>query len=376
MPHPLIKHFADLPDPRVARTQRHALLDILVIALCALICGADDFVAMARFGHAKQTWLKDRLALELPSGIPSHDTFGRVFACLDPAAFADCFLAWTQEMHTQTKGQVIALDGKTLRHSFDTASGKGAIHMVSAWASDSRLVLGQVKVDAKSNEITALPLLLKMLDISGSIVTADAMGCQKAIAQQIREQEGDYVLALKDNHPRLHDEVRRLFTWGEAEGAKDLACSFHQSQEYDHGRQEVRRCWATEQVHWLDETDEPQAWVGLRSVVKVESQRTLAGKTSRECRFFLSSLPANAKQILSAVREHWGIENSLHWVLDMAFTEDASRVRRDHSPQNLATLRHLALNLLRQEKTDKNGVKNRRLRAGWDNDYLIKVITN
>ncbi len=248
--------------------------------------------------------------------------------------------------------------------------------MVSAWASESRLVLGQVKVDAKSNEITALPVLLKMLDISGSVVTADARGCQKAIAQQITEQGGDYVLALKDNHPRLHDEVRRLFVWGAAEGAKDLACSFHQSQEYDHGRQEVRRCWATEQVHWLDETDEPQAWVGLRSVVKVESQRTLAGKTSSECRYFLSSLPANAKQILSAVREHWGIENSLHWVLDMAFTEDASRVRRDHSPQNLATLRHLALNLLRQEKTDKNGVKNRRLRAGWDNDYLIKVITS
>ncbi len=374
MPHTFIKHFADLPDPRLARTQRHALLDILVIALCALICGADDFVAIARFGQAKQAWLRERLALELPSGIPSHDTFGRVFARLDPTAFADCFLAWTQQMHTQTAGQVIALDGKTLRHSFDTASGKGAIHMVSAWASDSRLVLGQVKVDAKSNEITALPVLLKMLDISGSVVTADAMGCQKAIAQQITEQGGDYVLALKDNHPRLHDEVRRLFAWGEAEGAKDLACSFHQSQEYDHGRQELRRCWVTEQVHWLDETDEPQAWAGLQSVVKVESQRTIAGKTSRECRFFLSSLPANAKQILSAVREHWGIENSLHWVLDMAFTEDASRVRRDHSPQNLATLRHLALNLLRQEKTDKNGVKNRRLRAGWDNDYLIKVI--
>lgn len=376
MPHPLLNHFADLPDPRVARTQHHALLDILVIALCALICGADDFVAIARFGQAKQTWLKERLELELPCGIPSHDTFGRVFARLDPMAFADCFVAWTQQLHTRTKGQVIALDGKTLRHSFDTASGKGAIHMVSAWASDSRLVLGQVKVDAKSNEITALPILLKMLDVSGSVVTADAMGCQKAIAQQITEQGGDYVLALKDNHPRLHDEVRRLFAWGEAEGAKDLACSFHQSQEYDHGRQEVRRCWATEQVHWLDETDEPQSWAGLRSVVKVESQRTIAGKVSRECRFFLSSLPADAKHIVSAVREHWGIENGLHWVLDMAFTEDASRVRRDHSPQNLATLRHLALNLLRQEKTDKNGVKNRRLRAGWDNDYLIKVITS
>jgi predicted transposase YbfD/YdcC len=376
MPHTLLEHFAVLPDPRVARTQRHMLLDILVIALCALICGADDFVAIARFGQAKEVWLRERLELELPSGIPSHDTFGRVFAHLDPEAFGHCFLAWTQEMHIQTEGQVIALDGKTLRHSFDAASGKGAIHMVSAWASESRLVLGQVKVDAKSNEITALPLLLAKLDLSGAIVTTDAMGCQKAIAAQITGQGGDYVLALKDNHPRLHDEVRRLFAWGEAEGAKDLACSFHQSKEYDHGRQEVRSCWVTEQVHWLDETDDPALWAGLRSVVKVESQRTVGSKVSIECRFFLSSLPADAKRVLGAVRDHWGIENSLHWVLDMAFAEDSSRVRRDHSPQNLATLRHLALNLLRQEKTDKNGVKNRRLRAGWDNDYLIKVITS
>ncbi len=376
MSHTLLTHFADLPDPRVQRTQRHSLLDILVIALCALICGADDFVAVSRFGQAKEAWLKERLGLELPSGIPSHDTFGRVFACLDPDAFGRCFLAWTQQMHTQTQGRTIALDGKMLRHSFDTASGKGAIHMVSAWACESRLVLGQVKVEAKSNEITALPLLLAMFDLSGAIVTTDAMGCQKAIARQITEQGGDYVLALKDNHPLLHDEVRRLFAWGEAEGAVDLACSFHQSQDYDHGRQETRRCFVTEQIHWLDETDEPSAWTGLRSVAKVQSQRTVAGKTTTESRYFLSSLPADAKKVLSVVREHWGIENSLHWVLDMAFAEDCSRVRRDHSPQNLATLRHLALNLLRQEKTDKNGVKNRRLRAGWDNDYLVKVITS
>jgi len=376
MPHSLLEHFSDLPDPRVSRTQRHLLLDILTISLCALICGADDFVAVARFGQAKEAWLKERLGLELPSGIPSHDTFGRVFSRLDPEAFAQCFVAWTQQMHTETQGQVIALDGKTLRHSFDLASGQGAIHMVSAWASESRLVLGQVKVAAKSNEITALPVLLAKLDLSGAIVTTDALGCQKAVAGQITTQGGDYVLALKDNHSLLHDEVRRLFAWGEKEGAEDLACSFHQSQSYDHGRQEVRRCFVTEQLHWLDETDAPASWTGLRSVAKVESRRTAAGKTSTECRYFLSSLPADAKRVLFAVREHWGIENSLHWVLDMAFAEDASRIRKDNAPQNLATLRHLALNLLRQEKTDKNGVKNRRLRAGWDNDYLIKVITS
>ena len=368
-------HFADLPDPRVERAQRHDLIDILVIALCAVLCGADTFIDMTRFGKAKEGWLRERLDLLLPNGIPSHDTFGRVFARLDPDAFRQCFVAWTQALHTQTQGQIIALDGKMLRHSFDAASGKGAIHMVSAWASGSGLVLGQVKVDDKSNEITALPRLLDMLEISGCIVTADAMGCQKSIVAQVQEQGGDYVLALKDNHARLHKEVQRLFAWGEAEGAEDLACDFFESRDYDHGRQEVRRCFVTEQVHWLDETDEPALWAGLRSVAKVEAVRTQAGKTTVECRYFLSSLPANARQTLSAVRGHWGIENSLHWVLDMAFGEDSSRIRKDNAPQNLATLRHLALNLLRQERTDKNGVKARRLRAGWDNDFLLQVLT-
>ena len=310
MPLLVAEHFVDLPDCRVERARRHALLDILVIALCAVICGADTFVDIARFGRAKQGWLQEWLGLELPHGVPSHDTFGRVFAKLDPDAFGQCFRAWTQTLHAQAAGQVIALDGKMLRHSFEAASGKAALSMVSAWAGANGLVLGQVKVEDKSNEITALPVLLRMLDLSGAVVTVDAMGCQKAIAAQVREQKADYVLALKDNHPRLHEEVRRLFAWGDGAGKADLACDFWESHADDHGRQEVRRCWVTGQVHWLDETEEPAVWEGLRSVAKVESQRTVGGKTTTECRYFLSSLPA-FQPACRRTADAWGGEGPL-----------------------------------------------------------------
>ncbi len=375
----LVEHFADLPDPRVlGHAQRHELIDILAIALCAILCGAETFTDMARFGKAKGDWLRERLGLSLNGGVPSHDTFGRVLARLDPEAFSACFRSWTQAIHQQTQGQVVAFDGKTLCHSFDTASGQAAIHMVSAWASQSNMVLGQAKVQDKSNEITAIPALLALLDVKGCIVTCDAMGCQKQIAAQIIAQSGDYVLALKDNHPRLRDEVRRLFAWARAEGAAQVACDFHESRTYDHGRQEIRRCWSIGELSWLEESDEPKEWRGLSSVALVECERQVTHKgqtkTSVQTRCFLCSLESNAGKILRSVRGHWGIENSVHWVLDVAFDEDACRVRKDNAPVNLATLRHLALNLLRQETTDKNGVKARRLRAGWDSDYLLKII--
>lgn len=366
----ITEHFESLPDPRVERTKQHLLQDILTIAICGVICGADSWVEMEQFGEAKQRWF--RTFLGLPNGIPSHDTFGRVFAALDPEVFAQCFSSWIAAVSKVTKGSVVAIDGKTLRRSFDAGSQKAAIHMVSAWADRNQIVLGQVKTDQKSNEITAIPKLLRMLALKGCIVTIDAMGCQKKIAAQIVDCGADYVLSLKGNQGTMEAEVKEFFDWAMASKFKEVEHDFLETIEKDHGRLDIRRYWCTSEVGWFEDRDE---WSGLLSFGRVESERHIGEEVTRESRFYISSLSGkDAKTFAHAVRSHWGIENKLHWVLDVAFREDDSRIRKDHSAANFSTLRHIALNLLKQEKTAKVGIKIKRNKSGWDENYLLKVL--
>lgn len=367
------KHFANLEDPRVERTKLHKLIDILVIAICAVICGADNWEEVELFGQAKEAWFKT--FLELPNGIPSHDTFWRVFAKLNPQQFQESFVSWICSVSKVTKGQVVAIDGKTLRRSHDKALGRGAIDMVSAWAAENRLVLGQVKVDEKSNEISAIPELLQVLEISGCIVTIDALGCQKEIAKAILTQEADYVLALKENHDRLYEDVVKLFDDLEASDSKAYAYSQAQTVNKDHGRLETRICHAIADQHILMQLRDAPDWPGLQAVVRVHTKRQKGEDVTEKDRYFISSLTSHAQHLLKAVRTHWSIENELHWVLDIAFREDESRLRKDYGPENFAVLRHIALNLVKQEKTQKASVKGKRLKAGWDEDYLLKILS-
>jgi predicted transposase YbfD/YdcC len=362
-------YFDSVEDPRIERSKDHLLIDILTIAILAVICGADGWVGIETYGKAKESWLKTFLAL--PNDIPSHDTFARVFARLDPAQLQSAFLSWVRSVSHLTAGEVIAIDGKTARRSYDKGQGKGAIHMVSAWASQNRLVLGQRKVDDKSNEITAIPELLKVLDLQGCIVTIDAMGTQKAIAEQIVEQGGDYVLALKGNQGNLCEDVEQLFNWASSQAFTDIEHDFYETLETGHGRIEKRRCWSLGQVEGLIDSEK---WTQLTSIAMVEAIRDVNGQTSREVRYYISSLAPDAQRLAEAIRTHWSVENPLHWVLDVAFREDDCRIRNGHAPENFTLLRHLAVSALNQEKTAKVGIQNKRLRAGWDDDYLLKVL--
>jgi predicted transposase YbfD/YdcC len=368
----LPEHFGQIHDPRAERTKRHLLIDILVIAICAVICGADDWVAVAAFGRAKHRWFKT--FLRLPNGIPSHDTFGRVFARLDPQQFQQAFVAWIQAVSDLTHGQVVAIDGKKLRRSHDQGLGKPAIVMVSAWATANRLVLGQVKTDDKSNEITAIPELLRVLALEGCLVTVDALGCQTDIATAIVAQGGDYLLAVKENQKLLYQDLHDLFHEAKEAEFRETVFDFARSVNKGHGRLEIRQCWTIADPDFLNYIRDGRLWPNLRTLVMIESERRLGRKISREVRYFIASIENDATLALRAVRGHWGIENELHWVLDIAFREDDCRVRKDHGPQNFAVLRHIALNLLKQDTTTQLGIKNKRLQAAWDENYLLALL--
>lgn len=365
------EHFLSLNDPRQAHKIAHPLMDFIIVTICAVISGADSWVDVQSFGRSKEKWLKT--FLELPNGIPSHDTLGRVFSLIDPEELEKCFQSWIAAISEQVKG-VVAIDGKTVRRSFDRATGKNAIHMISAWASNAGLVLGQLKTDAKSNEITAIPKLLELLTLKGCIVTIDAMGCQKEIAEKIVEQEADYILAIKRNQPGLYDEVYEYVQKAHESDFEGLKWSQDKTENRSHGRHEIRRYWTIEINRKLERADE---WPQLNTIGMVESIcQTSNQEETREYRFYLTSLKGEAKQFAQAVRSHWGIENSLHWVLDVAFREDESRVRIGKATENFSLIRRLALNLLKQESTVKTGVKAKRLRTGWDEDYFLKVLTS
>lgn len=363
--------FSDLDDPRVTGRCDYPLIEIITIAICAVIAGAEGWTEIEIFGRRKEAWLKQFLPLE--NGIPSHDTFGDVFRMLNAEAFQRSFTRWIEGVFTVTQGQVIAIDGKTVRRSHDRTIGRDAIHMVSAWASANGITLGQRKVDDKSNEITAIPELLELLNVTGCIVTIDAMGCQKKIAQKIRDEKADYVLSLKENQGKFLQDVQDWFAHADQVNFAGMKHDYHETVNKGHGRIEVRRCWVVSDPVAFDYIRHYEGWADLQTIVRVQRERRFADKTERETSYYISSLPPNASVILNAIRSHWGIENSLHWVLDVVFREDASRIRKDNSSQNIGVLRKIALNILKQDPS-KGSLKSKRYSAALDDTFLLQLL--
>lgn len=373
----LLRPFTNLPDPR-AHNIVHPLGNILLLAILAVLCGASDWQMVCQWGKAKRKWLAT--FLDLAAGIPSRDTFRRVFAALDPDAFERCFIEWAAQLARRSQGRLLAVDGKTLRRSMEHAGGLAAVHMVSAWCAQNHLVLAQVAVADKSNEITAIPKLLELLNLQGATVSIDAMGCQKEIARQIVEDEGDYLLAVKDNHKTLHEDIRFFFEDAIAQNDPRLIKLEVPQVDSDHGRLETRQVWASHEVAWLK--TQGHEWSGLRGLVCVEAQRQTfgpQGQTTTQRRYYLTShdpRKLGAARLLDLVRGHWGVENKLHWCLDVSFNEDQRRLRKGHGAQNFSRICRLALNLLKAENTLKVGIATKRLNCGWDHDYLLKVLMN
>jgi len=368
------EHFSKVSDPRKDRTKHHKLMDMIAIAICAVICGAEGWVDIELFGNSKIHWLAS--FLELPNGIPSHDTFGRVFSLIDAQQFQLAFYEWVWAVNDIIQGQVIDIDGKCLRGSDDQRLGKRAIYMVSAWAVENEIVLGQRKVDEKSNEITAIPELLKILSISGCIVTIDAMGTQTHIAKTIREAKADYVLSVKENQGHLFEDISVLFAVDQAQNFKYASFEYKKTVKKGHGRIEVRECWSTSNPEYLNLIRGLQNWTGLQSIIMIVCTRIVGDQETKYVRYYISSLPSHAERILQAVRNHWSIENKLHWILDVVLNEDRSRVRKDQAPENFAVLRHIALNLLKQEKTAKGGTHAKQFQAALKEEYLLKVLAS
>jgi predicted transposase YbfD/YdcC len=362
-------HFESLTDPRLARTRRHVLQDILVIALCGMIANANTWVDIERYGKTKLDFL--RRFLELPNGIPSHDTFSRVFAKLDPAALLVCLQTWLNELREQLGGKQVAIDGKTLRGSHDGAARPNALHLVSAWATEARLFLGQVAVDQKSNEITAIPQLLELLDIEGDTVTIDAMGCQKEIAKTIVNKKANYVLQVKDNQPTLHAALREAFIGFAEANYTEPSLRRFRTVDCDHGREEIREYFIVPVPAAVPGVDD---WTGLTSIGMVYRTRKEGDKTSEEVAFYITSLAAQVKAFARAVRGHWGIETTLHWSLDVTFAEDQSRVRKQRGPENLGMLRRLVVSILQQDTSCKASLRGKRLIAGWDDEALLSIL--